>query len=204
MYKLTKILNLTSEEKQKSLDELKNVCKQCKNCALHSARLNVVFADGSCDAKIMLIGEAPGADEDASGLPFVGRAGKYLNELLESAGLKRAEDLYICNTVKCRPPQNRVPSGLEKSACSAFLASQISIINPKIIILCGACAMESFLGNRNKISQVRGKWFTLFDKIKTTVIFHPSYLLRNHSEEENSPRFLTRGDLKNIKKELLS
>lgn len=185
--------------KQDELKELKQKCEKCYNCALGRTRNNIVFSDGSPEAKILLIGEAPGADEDATGIPFVGRAGKLLTNLIEESGLSRQNDFYICNTVKCRPPENRVPTDEEKKICEQFLLSQIKIVNPKLIVLCGATSAKSFLGNKIKISRIRGQWFKLFDNIDTTVIFHPSYLLRNHSEKEGSPRWLTKQDLLKIK-----
>ncbi len=185
--------------KQDELKELKQKCEKCYNCALGRTRNNIVFSDGNLEAKILLIGEAPGADEDATGIPFVGRAGKLLTNLIEESGLSRQNDFYICNTVKCRPPENRVPTDEEKKICEQFLLSQIKIVNPKLIVLCGATSAKSFLGNKIKISRIRGQWFKLFDNIDTTVIFHPSYLLRNHSEKEGSPRWLTKQDLLKIK-----
>ena len=188
--------------KKQTLLELKNVCEQCKACELSKTRTSVVFSDGSPDAKIMLIGEAPGADEDASGTPFVGRAGQLLNTFLEEAGISRKDDLYICNTIKCRPPQNRVPTNEEKLACQSYLFGQISIVKPKIILLCGATAANSFIQEDFKISQIRGKWLNIFEDIDVMAIFHPSYLLRNHSLEQGSPRWLMKKDLQNIKAKL--
>ena len=188
--------------KKQTLLELKNVCEQCKACELSKTRTSVVFSDGSPDAKIMLIGEAPGADEDASGTPFVGRAGQLLNTFLEEAGISRKEDLYICNTIKCRPPQNRVPSNEEKLACQSYLFGQISIVKPKIILLCGATAANSFIQEDFKISQIRGKWLNIFEDIDVMAIFHPSYLLRNHSLDQGSPRWLMKKDLQTIKAKL--
>lgn len=191
--------NLTPEIKKASLDEVKKVCIQCQSCPLGKTRTTIVFSDGNPDAKIMLIGEAPGAEEDASGVPFVGKAGRLLNEILQECGISRKDDMYICNTVKCRPPDNRVPTDEEKQICSQYLSAQISIVKPKVIILCGATAAKSFITQDFKISQIRGQWTTILNGIKTMVIFHPSYLLRNHSLEKNSPRWLTKQDLLNIK-----
>lgn len=185
--------------KQNKLDELKKECNNCQKCVLGSTRNNIVFSDGSAEAKILLIGEAPGADEDATGTPFVGRAGKLLTKLIEDCGFSRKDDFYICNTVKCRPPENRVPTNEEKALCEKYLLEQIKIVNPKVIVLCGATSAKSFLGDKIKISQIRGQWYKLFDGIDATVIFHPSYLLRNHSELEGSPRWLTKQDLYKIK-----
>lgn len=191
---------LTPQIKEMSLLEIRNVCNQCQNCELFKKRTNIVFSDGNANAPIILIGEAPGADEDAKGIPFVGRAGKYLTELIKEAGLSREKDFYICNTVKCRPPENREPAIEEISACSKYLEAQINLVRPKLIVLCGSVAAKEFLGKDIKITQVRGKRFTVAGKIPATVILHPSYLLRNHSEEPNSPRWLTKQDLRSIKK----
>ena len=186
--------------KEIELNKIKTECVSCRKCALGLTRKNIVFSDGSPDAPILLIGEAPGADEDNSGIPFVGRAGKLLTSIIEECGLSRKNDFYICNTVKCRPPENRLPAEDEKKQCKSYLLEQIRIVKPKVIVLCGATSMKSFLGNNMKISKIRGQWFKLFDNIDAVVIFHPSYLLRNHSEAEGSPRWLTKQDLLKIKK----
>ena len=190
---------LKPEVKEKALLELMKVVEQCKACDLGTTCTNKVFADGSAKAKIMLIGEAPGAEEDASGIPFVGRAGKLLTQFLTEAGFDRNKDFYIVNTVKCRPPNNRVPSDFEKNCCSDYLSAQINIVKPKVIVLCGATALKSFSQKEYKISDIRGQWIDLFGEIKAMAIFHPSYLLRNHSLEEGSPRDLTKKDLLRIK-----
>lgn len=189
--------------KKDLLEELKKECDACKSCELSTTRNNIVFADGNPEtASVILIGEAPGENEDLQGKPFVGRAGKLLNEFLQKAGIDREHDLYIINTVKCRPPKNRVPSREEKSACQKFLVSQIEIINPKIILLCGATAMGSFIQSKTPISKARGVIVDIDvndKKYSAMPIFHPSYLLRNHSLEENTPRDLMLKDLKKIK-----
>ncbi len=183
---------------KESLNELKEKLQGCKGCPLCSTRTNLVFSDGNPEAKIMLIGEAPGADEDRLGVPFVGRAGKLLDEFFKKAGIERQKDVYICNTLKCRPPNNRKPEIDEKKACAPYLKFQMDTIKPKIIILCGATALESFIKGYT-ITKARGK---IFKGSKGTVfipIFHPSYLLRNHSLEAGSPRDLMLKDLKMIK-----
>jgi len=189
--------------KSKSLEKLKNECEKCFSCELSRTRTNIVFADGNPKtASIILIGEAPGENEDLQGIPFVGRAGKLLNEFLASAEISRENDLYIINTLKCRPPKNRVPSMKEKESCRHFLISQIEIIDPKIILLCGATAMKSFIADKTPISKRRGEVFEIEvngKKYKAMPIFHPSYLLRNHSIEENSPRDFMLKDLKKAK-----
>ncbi len=182
------------------LDELKKELENCTKCPLHAGRNKLVFSDGSINAKIMLIGEAPGADEDKSGLPFVGRAGKFLNELLEKAGIDRKKDLYIANTVKCRPPENRKPLPNEKIACEGNLFKQIEVVKPKVIILCGSTAVETFIKDKKlTITKIRGQVFEYKNGIKLVPIFHPSYLLRKHSIEPDAPRMLTLKDLEMIK-----
>ena len=195
--------------KREMLDIVRNKCINCKGCELAKSRHNVVFADGNPEtASIVLIGEAPGEMEDMSGMPFVGRAGKLLNDFLIEAGISREEDLYIINTVKCRPPENRVPTDEEKSACEKFLHAQIDIMNPKAILFCGATALKSFWSDpKVQISKIRGNWLTVSingKEYKAMAIFHPSYLLRNHSMEEGSPRRLMQQDLIKIKSEILS
>lgn len=202
LHKFEKIGDIDAETTKQSLKEIQNVCEQCRACDLFKTRSHVVFSDGAATADIMLIGEAPGADEDATGVPFVGRAGKLLNELLEASGLSRENDFYMCNTIKCRPPQNRQPSREEKAACEIYMKAQISLVKPKIILLCGSTAASSFIDEEFKITQIRGKWLNIFDGIDSMVILHPSYLLRNHSEEQGSPRWFTKRDLDNVKKKL--
>lgn len=189
--------------KKEQLEELRDKCNNCLKCELGKTRNNIVFSDGNPEsAKAILIGEAPGENEDKTGTPFVGRAGKLLNEFLEKAGISRAEELYIINTVKCRPPQNRVPTDEEKALCSEFLLKQIEIVNPKLIIFCGATALKSFYPKKTPISKIRGEVLELEIGEKTRKcipIFHPSYLLRYHSLEEGSPRYLMLKDLEKIK-----
>lgn len=194
--------------KKGCLDILQSKCENCTDCVLAKTRKNVVFSDGNPEtARIVLIGEAPGENEDETGKPFVGRAGQLLNKFLEEAGISREEDLYIINTVKCRPPENRVPTDVEKALCERFLTAQIDIMNPQAIIFCGATALKSFWKDKKvQISKVRGNWFEVTVNGKTykaMAIFHPSYLLRNHSMEEGSPRRLMQQDLAKIKSEIL-
>ena len=195
--------------KKECLEIVEKKCQSCKSCALGATRTNLVFSDGNAEtARIVLIGEAPGETEDLEGRPFVGRAGQLLNEFLAEAGISREEDLYIINTVKCRPPENRVPTDLEKACCSKFLKAQIDIIKPQAIVLCGATALKSFveLDKKTTISKVRGQWMTVsVDGVdyRAMTIFHPSYLLRNHSMGEGSPRRLMQQDLAEIKNQIL-
>ena len=185
------------------LNSLKAECQNCLKCELGKTRTNIVFSDGNPNtAKAVLIGEAPGENEDLSGTPFVGRAGKLLNEFLEKAGISRENELYIINTVKCRPPKNRVPEKEEKKQCENYLHTQIDTIKPQIIIFCGATALKSFSDSKTPISKIRGELMEIEVKgckYKAMPIFHPSYLLRQHSTEVGSPRDLMLQDLKKIK-----
>lgn len=196
--------------KKSCLEIVRQKCESCMGCTLAKSRNNVVFADGNpSTARIVLIGEAPGEMEDECGRPFVGRAGQLLDEFLAEAGISRENDVYMINTVKCRPPENRVPTDEEKSACHKFLVAQIDIIKPDAIVLCGATALKSFveLDKKQTISKVRGKWMTVtVDGVEypAMTIFHPSYLLRNHSMEEGSPRRFMQQDLAEIKNRFLS
>jgi uracil-DNA glycosylase len=150
---------------------------ECTRCKLHSTRHTIVFGDGNPRAELVFVGEGPGADEDAQGLPFVGRAGKLLTQMIEAMGLQR-KDVYICNVVKCRPPGNRQPEEDEVSTCSPFLFRQIDVIAPKVIVCLGAVAAKTLLQTNRGISQFRGEWLE-FRGRKLLATYHPAYLLRN-------------------------
>jgi uracil-DNA glycosylase len=150
---------------------------ECTRCKLHSTRHKIVFGDGNPKAELVFVGEGPGADEDAQGLPFVGRAGKLLTQMIEAMGLQR-KDVYICNVVKCRPPENRQPEEDEVSTCSPFLLRQIDVIAPKVIVCLGAVAAKTLLQTNRGISQFRGEWLE-FRGRKLLATYHPAYLLRN-------------------------
>ena len=150
---------------------------ECTRCKLHKARHTIVFGDGNPKAELVFVGEGPGADEDAQGLPFVGRAGKLLTQMIEAMGLQR-KDVYICNVVKCRPPENRQPEEDEVSTCSPFLFRQIDVIAPKVIVCLGAVAAKTLLQTNRGISQFRGEWLE-FRGRKLLATYHPAYLLRN-------------------------
>ena len=186
-----------------SLKELSKECIECVSCSLSKTRTNVVVGKGNEKANLVIIGEGPGEQEDKSGLPFVGRAGKMLDTALAAVNIAPLEDCYITNIVKCRPPNNRKPTASESDACMPWLNKQIELLSPKIIVLAGSTATESFLGVKEPISKIRGKWIEK-DNIKYMPIFHPSYLLRNPSKEKGKPKWLTWQDLKKIKKELNS
>ena len=187
------------------LGKIKEKCLNCQKCDLCKTRTNIVFSDGVPNNKLMLIGEAPGYWEDQKGLPFVGRAGQLFDKIFDCVGLSRKNDVYICNTVKCRPPENRNPLPDEKEACREYLDEQIKILKPKIILLCGGVAVQSILGDVGGITRVRGKWFDGFEygleNTKIMPIFHPAYLLRNDSREKGSPKWLMWQDIKEIRKE---
>jgi len=150
---------------------------ECTRCRLHSTRHKIVFGDGNPKAELVFVGEGPGADEDVQGLPFVGRAGKLLTQMIEAMGLQR-KDVYICNVVKCRPPGNRQPEEDEVSTCSPFLLRQIDAIAPKVIVCLGAVAAKTLLQTNRGISQFRGEWLD-FRGRKLLATYHPAYLLRN-------------------------
>jgi uracil-DNA glycosylase len=150
---------------------------ECTRCRLHKTRNKIVFGDGNPKAELVFVGEGPGADEDAQGLPFVGRAGKLLTQMIQAMGLQRS-DVYICNVVKCRPPQNRQPEKDEVAQCSPFLLRQIDAIAPKVIVCLGATAAKLLLETDQGISQFRGQWLD-FRGCKLMATYHPAYLLRN-------------------------
>ena len=179
---------------------LEKKCISCTKCSLSTGRTNVVFGRGNPKARILIIGEGPGQQEDEQGLAFVGRAGKMLNKSFLSVGIDTNEDCYISNIVKCRPPSNRKPKSIEIENCMPWLDSQIELIKPKVIVLAGSTAVQSYLNINQPISKIRGKWITR-ENIKYMPIFHPSYLLRNSSNEKGKPKWLTIQDLKKVKKE---
>jgi uracil-DNA glycosylase len=150
---------------------------ECTRCKLHRGRNKIVFGDGNPKAQLVFVGEGPGADEDAQGLPFVGRAGKLLTQMIEAMGLQRKE-VYICNVVKCRPPENRAPEPDEVASCSPFLMRQIDSIHPKVIVCLGATAAKTILNTTRGISQFRGEWLE-WRGHKLMATYHPAYLLRN-------------------------
>lgn len=182
----------------KHLEEIRLECATCQKCALGRTRTKSVFSDGIPNSKLMLIGEAPGFNEDQQGRPFVGRAGQLLDQILVSVGLSR-EDIYICNTIKCRPPDNRDPLPEEKASCRAYLDQQLEILKPRLILLCGKVALSSFLSGVTGITKVRGKWFDGPFGSKMMPIFHPAYLLRNPTKAVGGPKWLMWQDMKEVK-----
>jgi uracil-DNA glycosylase len=156
----------------------------CRRCKLHATRKNIVFGSGSPAAKVMFIGEAPGADEDQQGLPFVGRAGQLLTKIIEAINFRR-EDVYIANIIKCRPPENRNPESDEIAACQGFLYRQIAVIKPAVICGLGTYAVQTLLQTKIPIGQLRGKMFD-FHGAKLIATYHPAYLLRNPNEKRKT------------------
>lgn len=188
---------------QKRFQILQNECSTCVKCSLSTTRKNVVFGRGNPNSKLFVVGEGPGQQEDEQGLAFVGRAGKMLDSVFLSVGIDTNEDCYISNIVKCRPPNNRKPLSNEVKECLPWLNEQIELIKPKVIVLAGSTAVQSYLNIDEPISKLRGKWIVKED-IKYMPIFHPSYLLRNPSKEKGKPKWLTWQDLKKVKKEVNS
>ena len=184
-----------------SLKKLNSDCVNCTSCDLSITRKKVVVGKGNETARIVIIGEGPGEQEDITGLPFVGRAGKMLDTALSSVDIDPLKDCYITNIVKCRPPNNRKPTSSEVETCMPWLNEQVNLLSPKIIILAGSTAVQSFLGIKEPISKIRGQWIEK-NNIKYMPIFHPSYLLRNPSKDRGKPKWLTWQDLKKVKKEL--
>ena len=158
----------------------------CRRCRLCEGRQNIVFGTGNEQSKLVFVGEGPGADEDEQGLPFVGRAGQLLTQMIENTAAKegipiRRSDVYICNVVKCRPPDNRTPLPDEMEICGEFLHRQLMAIQPKAICVLGATAMKALLATKEGITKSRGKWYKWRD-IPVMVTYHPSYLLRQYNQ----------------------
>lgn len=170
-----------------TLDQIRLDIGDCKRCRLSEARHSIVFGSGNEQASIVFVGEGPGADEDEQGLPFIGRAGQLLTQMIENTAAKegipiRRSDVYICNVVKCRPPENRTPLPEEMQTCGQFLYRQLNTIKPKAICALGATAMKALLNVREGITKQRGKWHRWQD-IPVMVTYHPSYLLRQYNQQ---------------------
>ena len=175
-----------SAHKTENLERLKKSIGDIKNCSLKSNASNIVFSDGNPKSKIMLVGEAPGSNEDQEGLPFVGRAGALLDKMLASINLNR-KNVYISNIINYRPPENRRPTDEEVNRYMPFIKKHIEIINPKILVLLGSTAMNALIGNDIVISKARGKWIDKeFGSCKTSVIitFHPAFLMRQPAQKK--------------------
>ncbi len=172
-----------------ALDSLLTIIQDigdCKRCGLHAARNKIVFGSGNEQARLVFVGEGPGADEDQQGLPFVGRAGQLLTQMIEGTASKegipiKRPDVYICNVVKCRPPENRTPQPDEMEICGQFLYRQLQAIKPKAICLLGSTATKAVLNTKEGVTKLRGKWHTWRD-IQVMVTYHPSFLLRAYNQ----------------------
>ena len=160
------------------MEKLKTEVLSCKKCDLHHTRHHVIFGEGNSSARILIIGEAPGHDEDMIGRPFVGKSGQLLDKILAACGFTRDKHVYISNIVKCRPPGNRVPSDYETRTCVPYLFRQIDLIDPLILVPLGASALRVFFGKEYKITSARGNWLNWYNRLVMPV-YHPAALLRN-------------------------
>jgi uracil-DNA glycosylase len=181
-----------------SMTELAEHCNKCHRCGLAENRTHAVVGRGNLKALIMIVGEAPGQNEDETGLPFVGRSGQLLEKILASVELDTEKDVYICNINKCRPPNNRAPSTKEMAACKPYLFEQLRIVDPKIILLTGATAVKGLIGDQGAMGTIRGKWIDWEGRL-CMPIFHPSYLLRNPSAEVGKPKWLMWQDIQAVR-----
>ena len=175
--------NNSTKSLPNNLNNLQNIVQNCHLCQLSKTRKNVVFGEGDENADIMFIGEGPGATEDETGKPFVGKAGELLTKIIENVLFLQREQVYIANIVKCRPPNNRVPTPNEVESCLPYLLKQINLIKPKIIITLGATAYNNLTNDKTSISKIRGEVLS-FGNAKLIPTFHPSFLLRNPSAKK--------------------
>ncbi|APB32820.1 DNA polymerase bacteriophage-type [Gloeomargarita lithophora Alchichica-D10] len=184
-----------------NLEQLTAVCQTCQKCDLAHTRTQVVVSRGNPQASLMIIGEGPGQQEDETGLPFVGRAGQLLDKILAAVNFDSERDVYICNVVKCRPPKNRNPEPSEIAACKPYLLAQIRFVQPQVILLTGAVAVQAILGEKRGITKIRGQWFT-WEGYDCMPVLHPAYLLRNPSREVGSPKWLMWQDIQAVRAKL--
>jgi DNA polymerase len=166
-----------SPDGKRRLDILAKEISTCTRCRLHEERKQTVFARGTGSSGLVFVGEGPGADEDAQGFPFVGKAGQLLDRMIEAMGFGR-DDVYVCNIVKCRPPKNRKPEPDEMASCRPYFAEQLELLNPSVIVALGATAVEGLLGIGGGITRLRGKWRLYQGRVAVMPTFHPAYLLR--------------------------
>ena len=176
---------LSPSEKQKRLDAINDRVKICTKCALCESRNNTVFGQGNPDASLVFVGEAPGHDEDMQGLAFVGRAGKLLTDIIEKGMRLKRDDVFICNILKCRPPENRNPASEEVANCTPYLLEQLETISPKVICALGTYAAQTLLNSTVPIGRLRGK-FHDYHGIPLMATYHPSYLLRSPREKKKT------------------
>ncbi len=181
-------LLVSPEDRAQALVAIREELGNCSRCPLSAGRNKIVFGDGNPNARLMFVGEGPGADEDAQGLPFVGRAGQLLNNMIAAMGMKR-EEVYIANIVKCRPPQNRVPEPEEAHTCSPFLFQQIDVVRPQVLVALGATAALYLLGVKSSLSALRGRVHSCRGA-QLIVTYHPAYLLRDPRQKKEAWRDL--------------
>jgi DNA polymerase len=174
---VTSLFEAIDRVENDTLERIREDLGECTRCRLHLQRNKIVFGAGNSRAELVFVGEGPGHDEDIQGLPFVGRAGKLLTQMIEAMGLTR-EQVYICNVVKCRPPENRKPEDDEVATCSPYLFRQLDVIAPKAIVCLGGTAAQALLKTKDSISRFRGTWFD-YRGTKLLATYHPAYLLRN-------------------------
>ena len=195
----TSPINIVESGQIKTLTQVREELGDCTRCKLSNGRKNIVFGSGNPNADLVFVGEGPGADEDEQGLPFVGRAGKKLTEIIEKGmNLNREKDTYICNIVKCRPPGNRDPEKEEIEACNPFLLQQLKAIQPKVVVALGKPAASTLLGRTVPITKERGTWHD-YEGFKLMLTLHPAYLLRAYTIEN---RKAVHSDMKMVLKEL--
>lgn len=173
------------EGRRSRLAVVEATVRSCTRCELHASRAQTVFARGNPDAELVFVGEGPGADEDAQGLPFVGRAGQLLDRMIEAMGYRR-DEVYVCNVVKCRPPGNRKPTPAEMGECGGYVRQQLAIIDPKVIVALGATAVEGLLGTTVGITRLRGTWKLHQGRTPVMPTFHPAYLLRSPEKKREA------------------
>ena len=184
-----------------TMTQLAQHCNQCHRCGLGDSRTHAVVGRGNLQAPIMIVGEAPGQNEDETGLPFVGKAGQLLEKILASVNLVPEQDIYIANVIKCRPPANRVPTTEEVAACKPYLLEQIRLVDPKIILLTGATSVRGLTGDKRGITKIRGTWLEWEGRLCMPIL-HPAYLLRNPSREQGSPKWLMWQDIQAVRAKL--
>lgn len=185
----------------RALDVIQAEVAACTKCGLGATRTNTVFSRGNPNAKLVFVGEAPGADEDAQGLPFVGRAGQLLDKMIVAMGLDPSSDVYVCNIIKCRPPGNRRPEPEETNACIPYLHEQLAVIDPKVIVALGNTAVGTLLDTKLGITKVRGNWKLYKGRIPVMPTYHPSYLIRPSAQQVEAKKQAWE-DLQAVMKEL--
>ncbi|MDB4934042.1 MAG: Uracil-DNA glycosylase, family 4, partial [Labilithrix sp.] len=185
----------------RALSVIADEASTCTKCGLATTRTNVVFSRGNPAAKLCFVGEAPGSDEDAQGLPFVGRAGQLLDKMIAAMGLDPAKDVYVCNIIKCRPPGNRKPEPIEIETCIPYLHEQLAAVDPKVIVALGNTAVAALLGTKLGITKVRGQWKLYRGKIPIMPTYHPSYLIRPSAQQVEAKKQVWE-DLQAVMKEL--